>query len=243
MRVLLGPLLLGLTFGARFFLNPLPYFLVSVPTFVLFTILRRKQAYWLLLLASWFPILVEIVAVASTNFRAGFLLADAVCLVTALLGLAEERPKEKLIESLGLAGKENREKVESLFYTFGRVERIEKVKMSQAYAIIHDSKFYFRVELPGVGPANIALPLDEIEEVSVYQSVSSNELYYPSLRDMFLPVRNVKLIGKPKVKDYFLLIRTGEDTYTFYEEPATVLRLQEEIERTKCSLPARVIEK
>jgi len=41
------------------------------------------------------------------------------------------------------------------------------------------------------------------------------------------------MIGKPKIKDYFLLVKTSEDTYSFYEEPETVLRIQAEIEESK----------
>jgi hypothetical protein len=77
------------------------------------------------------------------------------------------------------------------------------------------------------------IPLEDIEEVAVHQSTSSSDLYYPSLRDMFLPARNIRQIGKSKIKDYFLVIRVADDSYSFYEEPLTVLRLQEEIERER----------
>lgn len=219
--------------STRLFLGPLPYFLTSVPAFVLFTVLRRKVPYISLVIAPLLPIIVESIALMMANFRGGFLVGDIVCLVTALLGLGEERPKERMIRRLGLSGKGSRNMVLSLFYTFGRVERIEKVNMSQSYAMINGGSFHFSVNIPGSGQVNMEIPLEDIEEVAVHQSTSSGDLYYPSLRDMFLPARNIKLVGKPKIQDYFLVVRVGEEAYTFYEEPRTVLELQEKIEKEK----------
>ncbi|HQQ55315.1 MAG TPA: hypothetical protein PKY42_01965 [Mesotoga sp.] len=233
MIALLSMAIIVVAASTRLFLGPLLYFLTCVPAFVLFTVLRRKAAYISLVIAPLLPIIVESIALLTGNFRGGFLVGDIVCLVTALLGLGEERPKERMIRRLGLSGRESRNMVRSLFYTFGRVERIEKVNMSQSYAMVHEGSFHFSVNIPGSGRVNMEIPLCDIEEVAVHQSTSSGDLYYPSLRDMFLPARNIKLVGKPRIQDYFLVVRVAEDAYTFYEEPKTVLELQEEIERER----------
>ncbi len=228
-----GLFLLSLATVSRFVLSPLFYFLVSVAAYIVFTVLRKRHDYYLILIAPVIPVFSEAAEILVGNFRVGFLIGSIVCIITALLGLGEERPKEKMIRRLGLPKKTDRGKVVSLFYTFGRVERIEKVNMSQSYAIVYNSSFHFTVNIPGSGQVNMEIPLEDIEEVAVHQSTSSSDLYYPSLRDMFLPARNIRQIGKSKIKDYFLVIRVADDSYSFYEEPLTVLRLQEEIERER----------
>jgi len=230
---LLGILLLIVGSATRFVLSPLWYFLASVPAYIIYTVLRRKFDYRLLLIAPLIPIAAEATALLLGNFRAGFLFGDIICIITALLGMGDERPKERLIKNLGLSGPDNRKRVSAMFYTFGRVAQIEKVNMSQSYAIIHENAFHFTVDIPGSGRVSMRVPVEEIEEVSVHMSMSSGELYLPSLRDMFLPAKKIKMIGKPKIKDYFLLVKTSEDTYSFYEEPETVLRIQAEIEEAK----------
>jgi len=230
---LLGILLLIVGSATRFVLSPLWYFLACAPAYIIFTVLRRKFDYRLLLIAPLIPIVAEVIAILLGNFRAGFLFGDIICIITALLGMGDERPKERLIKNLGLSGPDNRKRVSSMFYTFGRVAQIEKVNMSQSYAIIHENAFHFTVDIPGSGRVSMRVPVEEIDEVSVHMSMSSGELYLPSLRDMFLPAKKIKMIGKPKIKDYFLLVKASEDTYSFYEEPETVLRIQAEIEEAK----------
>ncbi len=228
-----GILLLLAGSATRFVLSPLWYFLACTPAYIVFTVLRKRFDYRILALAPLIPIVAEVIAILLGNFKAGFLFGDIICIITALLGMGDERPKERLIRDLGLSGAENRMRVSSMFYTFGRVAQIEKVNMSQSYAVIHDKAFRFTVDIPGSGRVTMVIPIEKIQEVSVHLSMSSGELYLPSLRDMFLPARKIKMIGKPKIRDYFLLVRTSEDTYSFYEEPATVLRIQEEIEAAR----------
>ena len=230
---MIGILLLLVGSATRFLLSPLWFFLACTPFYIAFTVLRKRFDYRVLVLAPFVPIVAEIIAIFSGNFRAGFLFGDVICIITVLLGMGDERPKEKMTRELGLSGPINRRRVSSVFYTFGRVAQIEKVNMSQSYSIVHENAFHFTVDVPGTGRVKMTVPLEEIEEVSVHMSMSPGELYLPSLRDMFLPAKKIKMIGKPKIKDYFLLVKTSEDTYSFYEEPSTVLRIQEEIEEAK----------
>jgi hypothetical protein len=50
------------------------------------------------------------------------------------------------------------------------------------------------------------------------------------MRDMFIPIRNVRNIGKPELRDYFMVIKTSDNNYTFYEEAAVILKFQEKLQ-------------
>lgn len=231
--MILGIILIALAAVSRFILSPLLFFAVAEGAMIIFVVLRKKQEYGVLIAGSVVLLVAEIIAMFTGIGSSGHLFGTIVGSITALLGLGDERPKEKFIRKIGLSGLEERRKVYSAFYTFGRVERIEKVNMSQSYIYVADGTVYFSVQMIGRDNVLVELAIKDIVENSIHMAVSSTKLYYPALKDMFLPNRRVKTVGVPKVSDYFLLLRTEEDTWSFFEEPSNILALQEEIEKRR----------
>lgn len=218
---------------SRFLFSPLLFFAVAEGAMIIFVIFRKKHEYGILIIGSVILLVAEALAMIIGNGNAGHLFGTVIGSITALLGLGDERPKEKFIRRIGLSGVRERRKVHSVFYTFGRVEKIEKVNMSQSYIYVADKIIYFTVQMVGRDNVLVELPVKDILESSVHMAVSSTRLYYPALKDMFIPNKRVKTVGVPKVSDYFLVLRTEEDNWSFFEEPSNILALQKEIEKRR----------
>ncbi|ACR80834.1 MULTISPECIES: hypothetical protein [Kosmotoga] len=233
--MILGIALLIAAMVSRFFLSPLWYFLVAEALTVVFVTLRKRFEYPVIVFSTVALLVAEAVAIFFNIGSAGHLFGTIVGTITALLGFAEERSKERFIQSLGLEGKEYRKQVKSFLYTFGEVERIEKIRMTQCYAILFKRKLHLLIETFQGGKVPVELKMKDIVETGVHQAISENPLYYPRLRDLFLPIKNFRTIGKPKEKDYFLVIRTGDGIWTFFEEPDKLLEFREEIEKARNS--------
>ena len=228
-----GIMLIIVAAFSRFLLSPLPYFFVAVGAMVAFVIIRKRLEYGTLILASVVLIIAESIGMILGNGGTGYLVGTIIGTITALLGLADERPKERFIRKIGLSGCENRRKVYGLFYTFGRVENIEKVNMTQSYLYVAVDRVFFSVKVPDRDDILVEISIENILEVSVHMAVSSPGYYYPSLKDMFIPNKRVKTVGVPSISDYFLMLKTEEDTWSFFEEPSNILAIQKEIDEKR----------
>ncbi|WP_156173160.1 hypothetical protein [Kosmotoga pacifica] len=223
-------ILLSVMVFSRFFLNPLLYFFVVEGCMIFLVVTRRRYEFWLLILSMITPISTEAVALFAGIGTVGHIFGTLVSSITMLLGLIDEIPRERLIRRINLKGRSNRSRVQTLMFTFGEVSRLEKLQMSPAHVIVSAGRLYFTLKLPYEGETLMSFSLNELKETAVHQVISENKPYYPRLRDLFIPVRNVRSIGKPRHYDYFLVIKTADNVWTFYEEPKTLLNFQKEIE-------------
>jgi len=216
---------------ARMLLNPLLYFFVIEGCMILMVITRKRYEYWVLILMTVFPMILEAVALFLNIGKIGHLFGTIVATITIFLGLMDEMPSEKLIRKVNLKGRKNRRKVKTLMFTYGRISKLEKLQMSSTHAIITGEKLYFSLRLPYEGETLMSISLKELKEVAVHQVISDVTPYLPRMRDLFIPIRNIKSIGKPKHLDYFLVLKTSDNIWTFYEEPEILLNFQKEIEK------------
>jgi len=146
------------------------------------------------------------------------------------LVLGEEKPKQALISRLNLSSAGDRSKVRSLFFTYGQVDKLEKLDLGTSYLTLKGDSIFFTVKIRTNERVLMKIDSADIEETYMRQTTSKNPVHYPSMRDLFLPPRKLRTIGKPFLRDYFLVIRTREDDWTFFEEPAVLIDLQKEIE-------------
>ncbi len=224
-----GILLIALL--TRFFLSPLFYFIVGEGLCILFVVYRRNVPYNLLKLAPILFIVMETIAIFLGMGSGGFIFGTVVCIITLLLGMGEERKKQLFIEEIGYNDKETRKSVKTIQYTFGETEYIEKVKMSESQVLLTNEIMYFSVNIPrNKDRVIIEVPYGDIQDVYIKETVTTNKLYLPRMRDMFIPIRNVRNIGKPELRDYFMVIKTSDNNYTFYEEAAVILKFQEKLQ-------------
>ncbi len=176
-------------------------------------------------------IAVEAIAIFLGMGSGGFFFGTVICIITLLLGMGEERKKQLFIEELGHSDKMTRKNVQTLQYTFGEVEYVEKVKMSESQVLLTDEKMYFSVDIPrNKDRVIIDVSYDDIQDVYIKESVTTNKLYFPRMRDLFIPLRNVRNIGKPEIRDYFMILKTNNNTYTFYEEAGVILKFQKTLQ-------------
>ncbi|MFO7881854.1 MAG: hypothetical protein R6U52_04880 [Kosmotogaceae bacterium] len=215
----------------RFFLDPLFYFFIAEGLCILFVVYRKNSSYNLLKIAPVLFIAAEAVAIILSMGSGGFVFSTSVCIITLLLGMGEERKKQLFIEELGYDDKETRKNVKTLQYTFGIVEYLEKVKMSESQVILTEEKMYFSVYISqNKDRVIIDIPYEDIQDVYIKETVTINKLYLPRMRDMFIPLRNIRGIGKPETRDYFMVVKTKDNNYTFYEEAAVILDFQETLQ-------------
>ncbi|OAA31880.1 hypothetical protein AT15_03385 [Kosmotoga arenicorallina S304] len=215
---------------SRISLNPLPYFFVTEGLMILLVITRKRFEYWVLILITVFPLSFEAVALFMNAGKLGHIFGTITSTITAFLGLMDEMPREKLIRKIKLKGRKNRQKVKTLMFTYGRIAKLEKIQMSTTHALVSGDKLYFSLRMPFEGETLMSIPLKELKEVAVQQVISEVTPYLPRTRDLFIPIKNIRSIGKPKHMDYFLVLRTADNIWTFYEEPETLLNFQKEIE-------------
>lgn len=133
------------------------------------------------------------------------------------------------MKRIGLSDFKYRDEIYTLYYTFGQLERLEKIRMSQSNFFLSKDELIFNIETMMGDNVLVKISYREIEKVFVEQKMSTNEFYFPSLKDFFWPIKGVRKIGKPDNKDYFLIIQAKEDKWIFFEEPKTLLGLQKKI--------------
>lgn len=224
-------LILLIALMTRFFLSPLFYFLVAVGLCILFVVYRRNVSYNMLKLAPILFVAAETVAIFLGIGSGGYIFGTVVCIITLLLGMGEERKKQLFIEEIGYNDRETRKNVRTLQYTFGEVKYVEKVKMSESQVLLTDEIMYFSVNIPkNKDRVIIEVPYVDIRDIYIKETVTTNKLYLPRMRDLFIPIRNVRNIGKPEIRDYFMIVKTSDNLYTFYEEAAVILKFQEKLQ-------------
>lgn len=173
----------------------------------------------------------ETVAIFLGIGSGGYIFGTVVCIITLLLGMGEERKKQLFIEEIGYNDRETRKNVRTLQYTFGEVKYVEKVKMSESQVLLTDEIMYFSVNIPkNKDRVIIEVPYVDIRDIYIKETVTTNKLYLPRMRDLFIPIRNVRNIGKPEIRDYFMIVKTSDNLYTFYEEAAVILKFQEKLQ-------------
>ncbi|TYB87252.1 MAG: hypothetical protein FXF54_11015 [Kosmotoga sp.] len=224
-------LILLIALVTRFFLSPLFYFLIAVGLCILFIVYRRNVSYNMLKLAPVLFVAAETIAIFMGMGSGGYIFGTVVCIITLLLGMGEERKKQLFIEEIGYNDRETRKNVRTLQYTFGEVKYVEKVKMSESQVLLTDEIMYFSVNIPkNKDRVIIEVPYVDIRDIYIKETVTTNKLYLPRMRDLFIPIRNVRNIGKPEIRDYFMIVKTSDNLYTFYEEAAVILKFQEKLQ-------------
>jgi len=215
---------------ARVTLGALLYFLAAITLMVIYAVLRKHYEYYLI---RWAPVIIigmELLLLFSGIGHPGHLVGSVSSLIVALLVLGEEKPKQALISRLNLSSAGDRSKVRSLFFTYGQVDKLEKLDLGTSYLTLKGDSIFFTVKIRTNERVLMKIDSADIEETYMRQTTSKNPVHYPSMRDLFLPPRKLRTIGKPFLRDYFLVIRTREDDWTFFEEPAVLIDLQKEIE-------------
>ncbi len=230
---MLGFLLIGAVVVVRVFFGALVYFFLATAAMIVFAIMRRRFEFSVI---KWAPVIIplaEVLLLFSGIGHAGHIVGSASATITALLVLGDEKPKQALINRLGLHSAKDRKKVRSVFFTYGQVDKLEKLELGASYITFKGNKILFTVKIRTGERVLMEIDSANVEETYMRQNTSKNPVHYPSLRDLFLPPKKMRTIGKPLLRDYFLVIRTKEDEWTFFEEPTVLMDLQEEIERRR----------
>ncbi|HAA85141.1 MAG TPA: hypothetical protein DCE14_02185 [Kosmotogaceae bacterium] len=217
----------------RITLGALLYFFAAITLMVIYAVLRKHYEYYLI---KWAPVIVigmELLLLSLGIGHAGHLVGSISSLIVALLVMGDERPKQALINRLGLSSARDRSRVRSLFFTYGQVDKIEKLELGTSYLTLKDDSIFFTIRIKTNERVLMKIDTADIEETYMRQMTSKNPVHYPSTRDLFLPARKLRTIGRPFLRDYFLVIRTREDDWTFFEEPSVLIDLHEEIERIR----------
>ena len=214
---------------SRFVFNPLIYFIITLASAIIFVVLRKKTPYKIIILGCLFIIPLEISAGFLTAYSPLYLWGTIIGGLIYLLSLIDIKQKESFMKRIGLDDFKYRDEIYTLYYTFGQLERIEKIRMSQSNFFLSENELIFNVETMMGDNVLIKINYRDIDKVFVEQKMSNNELYFPSLKDFFWPLKGVRKIGKPGNKDYFLIIQAKEDKWIFFEEPETLLGLQKKI--------------
>lgn len=214
---------------SRFVFNPLVYFIIALASAIIFVLLRKKSPFIIIILGCIFIIPLEISAGFLTAYSPLYLWGTIIGGLIYVLSLIDIKQKESFIKRIGLNGFKYRDEIYTLYYTFGQLERLEKIRMTQSNFFLSNDELIFNVETMTGDNVLIKVSYSDIDKVFVEQKMSTNELYLPSLKDFFWPIRGVRKIGKPDNKDYFLIIQAKEDRWIFFEEPKILLELQKKI--------------
>jgi hypothetical protein len=214
---------------SRYTFGPLVYFIIILASAITFVLLRKKTPFKIIIAGCIFVLPLEISAGLLTTYSPLYLWGTIIGGLIFLLSLIDVKQIESFMKKIGLNDFNQREEIYTLYYTFGQLERLEKIRMSQSNFYLSSDELIFNVEFMTGENVILRIKYKDINKVFVEQKLSSNDLYFPSIKDFFWPIRAVRKIGKPDNNDYFLVIQTNEDRWIFFEEPKILLKLQKEI--------------